>query len=204
MQGIAVLAGDYGPLYHGALPCTPNQEYTVGIALASFDRNYSTQILSKWCWAAVIKMVLNYHGVTVWQEEIVSRIYGLPFDLPGDLTQILQALSGGAIRASGQTARIFSTVDALPRDIINDLLDDKPLIVLLRAANLTGGHAYAMTGLRLRFDEFGQPIPLSAILYDPSPFAQAIQEMPWPMFIRRLDYLLRVAVVNQPVLRSWH
>ena len=57
------------------------------------------QRMENWCWAACIQMVLNYHGLYVDQQDIVTRIYGAAIDRPANgesLTEKTIARVGGS------------------------------------------------------------------------------------------------------------
>ena len=48
----------------------------VGILTSHMDYFAASQLGDQWCWAASIKMVLNYYGIAITQKQIVARSYG--------------------------------------------------------------------------------------------------------------------------------
>ena len=47
----------------------------IGIDIVRMNFVAARQLNSQWCWAACIKMVLNYYGVSITQKQIVARTY---------------------------------------------------------------------------------------------------------------------------------
>lgn len=153
---------------------------------------------ANWCWAACIQMVLNYHGLYVTQEQIVSRIYGWQVDRPGTLEQVLYALSGWAPDVRGR----FSSIVASPyimsgSDIVQDLAYRWPLIVGLRGKRPGDiGHAYVLTAVYYSVDPYNRPLFDKVVLRDPWPTNASRQEMSWYEFQSRLMFAARVYVIR--------
>ena len=147
-----------------------------------------------WCWAATIQMVLNYHGLYVNQEQIVTRIFGRLIDRPGTLKQILTALSGWAPDVRGR----FSQIVARPyifqgSDIVEDLAYRWPLIVGLSQPGQIG-HAYVLTAVFYSVVPYNQPVFHRVVLRDPWPGNRSRIEMSWQEFRSRLMFAVRVSV----------
>jgi len=174
--------------------------YTVGIPSDQFQyfaapETTGRQRSANWCWAASIQMVLNYHGLYVTQEEIVTRIYGQLVDQPGQPEQILQALSGWAPDTRGR----YSTIIAEPYSIsgpslVTDLVYRWPLIVGLKGESI--GHAYVLTAVTYEVDRFNNPIFKSVVLRNPWPNSPSREEMSWDDFMSRVMFATRVHVVR--------
>jgi len=157
--------------------------------------DYGRQRADNWCWAACIQMVLNYHGIYVTQEEIVTRIYGKAVDQPGQPEQILQALSGWAPDTRGR----YSTIVADPylingSSLVSDLTYRWPLIVGLRGNPV--GHACVLTAVTYKVDMHNRPIIKSVVLRNPWPGSPSREEMSWKEFMSRVTFATRVHVVR--------
>lgn len=188
-----------------ALPSTADLQqlgpnyFVAGVPSGEFEffaapQHNGRQRQSNWCWAATTQMVLNYHGLYVAQEEIVSRIFGELIDSPGQPDQILAALSGWAPDARGR----FSQIHASPyifqgSDIVNDLAYKWPLIVGLRQPGQIG-HAYVLTAVYFSADQYSQPIFDRVVLRDPWPGSPSRQEMSWSEFQSRMLFAARVHI----------
>ncbi|MCA9776431.1 MAG: C39 family peptidase [Candidatus Eremiobacteraeota bacterium] len=154
------------------------------------------QRMENWCWAACIQMVLNYHGLYVDQQDIVTRIYGAAIDRPANGDQIMAALTGWAPDTRGRRSQIYAdnyNLDAAT--IINDLDKKWPLIVGLRGARgAATGHAYVMTAAYFSKDQSGQPTIHRVVLRDPFPGYQSRIELDAQEFGQRLQFATRVYV----------
>lgn len=169
----------------------PSEQFRYFAAPDGFGRQRS----ANWCWAACIQMVLNYHGLYVSQEEIVTRIYGQLVDQPGRPEQILQALSGWAPDTRGRYSTILAeTYSITGPSLVNDLIHRWPLIVGLRGENV--GHAYVLTAATYEVDSSNNPIFRSVVLRNPWPDSPSREEMSWEEFISRVTFATRVHVVR--------
>jgi peptidase C39-like protein len=153
------------------------------------------QRMENWCWAACVQMVLNYHGLYVDQQQIVTRIYGSAVDRPASGQQIMAALTGWAPDSRGRRSQIYAdnyNLDAAT--IINDLDKKWPLIVGLRGARgAATGHAYVMTAAYFS-QQNGQPTIHRVVLRDPFPGYQSRIEIDADEFDQRLQFATRVYV----------
>ncbi len=148
-----------------------------------------------WCWAACIQMVLNFHGLYINQEEIVQRVFGISYDLPATLQQILYALSGWAPDVRGR----FSEIHAIPyvlnnSQLIIDLANKWPLIAALPGNPI--GHACVLTAVKYRLFPTNQPFLLSAVIRDPWPGNRSKQEITWPRNSSPFAFMVRVSVTR--------
>ncbi len=151
---------------------------------------------SNWCWAACIQMVLNYHGLYVSKQDIVTRVYGQLVDRPAHPHQILQALSGWAPDMRGRYSAVHADAQNINEmTVIDDLHRRWPLIVGLRSLNPgEQGHAYVLTAVYYQMDEYGQPELLGFILRDPFPGRPSRVEMGADEFLARLSFAARIYV----------
>lgn len=148
-----------------------------------------------WCWAACVQMVLNYRGVAVTQEQVVQRIFGGNIDAPGQPNQILGALTGWAFSWNGRRVMLTSSPFAFNgSEIVRDLAERWPIIVGVRTGPTTG-HAYVLTAVTYRVDQWNQPIFVSAILRDPWPGNQSRIEVPWQQFQQNWMFMARMRVI---------
>ena len=178
---------EIGPnLFRAGVP-SEHFEYYAAPSVAGRQRQ------SKWCWAASIQMVLNYHGLNVTQEQIVQRVFGGMYDAPANLNQISYALTGWAPDTRGRFSTIHATLCGLtPSQLITDLSNNWPLIVGLRGWPI--GHACVLTTVEYTRIMSGFPWLTKAIYRDPWPGHFSRNEMLWQAFQLRTQYLIRVWV----------
>ncbi len=152
--------------------------------------------MQNWCWAACIQMVLNYHGLYVTQEQIVTRVYGAAVDRPATPAEIIAALSGWAPDTRGRWSEIIADpYNIEPETVIDDLTRRWPLIVGLAGPNpQIPGHAYVLTAAYYYLDEYGDPQIYRVVLRDPYPTSPSRIEMPIDEFVERLEFATRVYV----------
>lgn len=175
--------------------------YVAGVPTEHFEhfaapQGQGRQRSANWCWAACIQMVLNYHGLKVTQEQIVSKIYGGLVDAPADGAKIVAALNGWVPDAAGHAAY----VQAIPyivsaAEVIRDLTYRWPLIVGLQQQPIA--HAYVVTAVTYSLDEAGQPVLRGVVLRDPWPGNQSRVELSWADFAARCMFATRVYVARQ-------
>lgn len=180
--------GDTGYFVAGV----PSQEFVHFAAPESSGR----QRMENWCWAACIQMVLNYHGLYVDQQDIVSRVFGVSVDRPATGEQMMAALTGWAPDSRGRKSAIYADNYNLdPATIVNDLDKKWPLIVGLRGARgAATGHAYVMTAAYFTRDALGQPTIHRVVLRDPFPGYESRIELDAAEFGQRLQFATRVYV----------
>ena len=152
------------------------------------------QRMQNWCWAACVQMVLNYHGLYVKQEEIVSRIFGGMVDRPANPQQIMAALQGWAPDSRGRYSEILADARNMdPVSVIQDLEYRWPLIVGLSGPGGTG-HAYVMTACYYQVDASNQPRIFRVVLRDPYPTNQSRLQMNMDEFLQRCTFATRIHV----------
>jgi len=174
--------------------------YVAGIPTSEFDA-WAAEIVSgnqrqaNWCWAACSQMVLNYHGLYVTQEQIVTRIFGGLVDSPADEYQIQMALSGWATNVQGRISNIYCQNGFTNVNEITQALSYKwPLIVGLRNPNSSVGHAYVLTAIYYSIDEYNNTIPDKVVLRDPMPGNDGRIEVSWLQFSNSLTMAFKVWV----------
>ena len=153
----------------------------------------------RWCWAATLQMVLNFHQVYIVQEDIVQRAFGDLRDLGLDnVAMIAQVIKGWsfvdrfgsawALDAQGQ-----EFLD--PIGMIQDLHFNMPLITALLNTPGTladGGHVYVISAITYQVDAAGLVYPLYVELSDPWPENQSFTKMSWPEYVSRYYGHVRV------------
>jgi hypothetical protein len=176
------------------------REFVAGVPTQQFvdfaaPQGQGRQRMENWCWAACIQMVLNYHGLYISQEQIVSRVFGGMVDAPGSPQQIMAALQGWAPDSRGRFSQIEAdsrNVD--PASVIQDLEYRWPLIVGLRGLQGPTGHAYVLTAVYYHLDNYNQPIIYRVVLRDPYPTKSSRVEMSMEEFLNRCTFATRVHV----------
>lgn len=163
--------------------------------------NQGDQIQSNWCWAACVQMVLNYHGLSVSQIDVVTRIYGSPYvNQPANEAQILNALSGWAADYRGRYSAIYAQGGfSNLQEIVNNLSAKWPLIVGLSNPQGGVGHACVLTAIYYsnQYDYYGNIIgiiPTRVTIRDPWPTNPSPQELSWSEFQQRAFMILKVWV----------
>ena len=203
---LAFLAASSGSAFAELVQIGPNT-FVAGVTSSQFEFfaapfHAGRQRQANWCWAASIQMLLNFHGLRVTQEEIVRQVFGALVDQGAQPHEILAALNGWKPNAGGA----FSPVQALPypfdpRRIIKDLAYRWPLIVGLRNED-GSGHAVVLTAISYHLDSLGNPVFERVIIRDPWPGNPSRQDIPWPEFQRRLQFMAHVRVFRDG-LTTW-
>ena len=174
--------------------------YMAGVPTDQFQffaapEGYGRQRSQNWCWAACIQMVMNFHGIPVTQEAIVAKVYGETIDQPAVAEQIIYALNGWGVDMAGRPSVIMAEPYQLDGpSIVRDLAYRWPLIVGLKGEPV--GHAYVLTAVTYRVDQWNNPIFQSAVLRDPWPGSQSRVELSWPEFESRVMFATRVHVMR--------
>tara|TARA_B110000093_G_scaffold157099_1_gene175192 strand:- start:4072 stop:4698 length:627 start_codon:yes stop_codon:yes gene_type:complete len=174
--------------------------FLAGVPTNEFDAWAAESVIgnqrqANWCWAACSQMVLNYHGLYVSQEQIVTKIYGGLVDRPANESQIRVALSGWAPNVQGRISNIYCQSGLTSVNEITQALASKwPLIVGLRNPNGGVGHAYVLTAVYYSTDQFNNTIPDKVVLRDPMPGTDGRIEVSWQQFSNRLMMVFKVWV----------
>ena len=174
--------------------------YMAGIPTDQFQyfaapEGFGRQRSANWCWAASIQMVLNYHGLYVSQEAIVTKVYGQLVDQPAEAPQILQALNGWAPDVRGRYSGVIADPYSITGpSLVYDLTYRWPLIVGLRGDPV--GHAYVLTAITYQVDPWNNPIIQTVVLRNPWPDSPSREEMSWNEFSSRVMFATRVHVTR--------
>lgn len=174
-------------------------EYVAGVPSEQFvhfaaPEGLGRQRSQNWCWAACIQMVLNYHGLYISQEQIVSRVFGQMVDAPAAPQQMMAALQGWAPDTRGRFSQIEADAHNLDAaSVIQDLEYRWPLIVGLTGRGNTG-HAYVMTACYYHLEDGGQPVIYRFVLRDPYPTNASRVELSAQEFAARCSFATRVHV----------
>jgi hypothetical protein len=159
--------------------------------LAAGPDDQGKQRKDLWCWAATTQMVLNFHGVSIVQEDIVQRAFGDLRNMgASSATQIGQVIEGWSLvdrqgKSWALDAKGTEQVDLIP--MIEDLHFNSPLIVALyNEQGMSGdGHAYVLSAMTYRVDARGFVFPISVDLRDPWPESPSHSRISWEEFMSR-------------------
>lgn len=133
---------------------------------------------SQWCWAASIKMVFNYYGINISQEQIVSRTYGtdnygnLP-NWPGSMQAIHRNLNNWSIDNTGKRYVVQASIGmGAPKAtyLVNELASAHPVIVGYKTGT-NSGHAVVITAVSYT-KSYNGPIIQTITVRDPWPSAE--------------------------------
>lgn len=179
-----------------------NNYYSAGANTQTFNyfSSFGKQRADKWCWAACIQMVLNYHGLYITQEQIVAKCFGTLYNKPGGPREMFIALNGWAYNNRGGMSKIYTNNYPTNANEIQQLLAyNWPLIVGLNyGTNI--GHAYVLTAIyySVSYDSRGNQIiiPDKVILRDPWPGSPSRQEMSWNNFTKYVVSIYKVWVID--------
>jgi len=173
--------------------------FVAGVASDQFQYFAAPDVIGRqrqanWCWAACVQMVLNFHGLYVRQEDVVTRIFGEQINKSASSDQILRALNGWAPDYRGRFSAVASTPYVFnDNDVINDLAYRWPLIVGLQNSD-GSGHTYVLTAIFFSVDRYNQPVFDRVVLRDPWPSNESKQFWSWNDFRSKLTFLARVHV----------
>lgn len=171
---------------------TGEKTFSVGLYAKPFrfERiNYNgTQNALFWDWATCLVMCLNYNGLNVSQEQMMTLVNGSveePFGAPQDLTF---AVNKNTPTAWGKPSKVFCAAANLNADVLFDELSaDRPIIIGTGNVGLEG-RAYVVTAMAytIKFDANGQQVgivPTSVTLRDPWPNSFANRIVQWSDFM---------------------
>ncbi|MEM6379262.1 MAG: papain-like cysteine protease family protein, partial [Bacteroidota bacterium] len=143
--------------------------------------NGGKQLQSRWCWAACIQIIMNYHGLAVHQEDLVRYLYGFSWINRGaDEDQMLAALNRWATSLPDQSIGILAKGGFhTPETLIKALAYKWPLIVGL--SKQEDHHAVVITSIEytVKGDGF---LPISVGCFDPWPTAPTFRKLSWTEF----------------------
>ena len=160
---------------------TYQQPQYVGIPAERMNFVAASQRNSQWCWAASIQMVLNYYGVSISQEQIVARTYGVgPYgNLPnwaGSFESITANLNNWNFDNFGRQYSVMASLNwgaPTPAVLLQELSQGRPVIVGYQSGQ-NSGHAIVITAASFTQSPAG-PIIQSIVARDPWPSPQNIR-----------------------------
>jgi hypothetical protein len=153
----------------------------VGIESSNFNYFASSQRSSNWCWAASLQMIFNYYGVSITQEQIVARSYGvdpngnLP-DWAGSFPVITANLNNWNVDNNGRQYVVAASLNwgaPTPTYLIQELYAQHPVLIGYQSSPNTG-HAVVITACSYIQTAYG-PIIQSIVVRDPWPSQQNIE-----------------------------
>jgi hypothetical protein len=171
-----VLIASYGFNYS-------QQPIYVGIQTNNFNYFSSSQNNSNWCWAASMQMIFNYYGVSISQEQIVARSYGVnPYgQLPnwtGSFQVITANLNNWSIDNFGRQYQVSASLNwgaPTPAFLIQELAAQRPVLIGYRSGP-NSGHAVVITACSY-IPSINGPIIQTVVVRDPWPSDQNIQNL---------------------------
>jgi len=128
------------------VPPAPVRRY-LGIPTEAFDFVAAMQQQDMWCWAACVQMILGYYGIRLTQEQIVSRVFGQPFNEPASDEVISASLNGWGLTEQGKRFVVQSRVLAgppAPPILFRELANRRPILLTFNAG-LAVGQAVVVT-----------------------------------------------------------
>lgn len=158
-QAITVSLG--GNVYQSGIP-------TAKLQFSAAPDSWGRQRSDNWCWAADLQTILDYHGLSVMQEQVVQRAFGALVDQPLAPSQIAASVNGWTLpSASGPATVVAAEVPFDVAAILKEMHAERPSIVGLKNPG-GGGHAYVLTSITYAANE-NVLVPLSVTLRDPWP-----------------------------------
>jgi hypothetical protein len=163
--------------------CFSQQPIYVGIPSNNFNYFSASQNNSNWCWAASMQMIFNYYGVSISQEQIVARSYGVdPFgQLPnwtGSFQVITSNLNNWSIDNYGRLYQVSASLNwgaPTPAYLIQELAAQRPVLIGYKSGP-NSGHAVVITACSY-IPTMNGPIIQSVVVRDPWPSDQNIQTL---------------------------
>lgn len=155
-----------------------------------FEQVADSQTETMWCWAACIKMVLNYQGIHTTQEEIVERTFGRIINQGANCIEIANTADGW--QGGGVEIKSWYDSNLSVSDAIESLAYHYPLIVGMDIPNQDINHAYVLSAVYFKRDSNGKKIPLAVSLRDPWPYNKSLTHLSWTDFERRLQCVVHV------------
>lgn len=151
------------------------QAIYVGIPSQNFNYFASSQRNSNWCWAASLQMIFNYYGVSITQEQIVARSYGVDAfgTLPnwaGSFQVITSNLNNWNVDNNGRTYSVQASLNwgaPAPLYLIQELQAQHPILIGYKSSSYSG-HAVIITACSYLPTMYG-PIIQSIVVRDPWP-----------------------------------
>lgn len=185
---------------------TSEKTYSVGLYAKPFrfERvNLGNEVTSKnqlfWDWAACLTMCLNYNGLNVLQEQVITLVNG-PIEEPeGGPQDLMFAINKNTPTAWGKPSKVFtSTSNVSPDVIFDELYANKPLIIGAGSPALEG-RAYVITAMayNINYDAAGNQTgitPITVTLRDPWPNSPVNRQVNWLDFVNLTASLYTIKV----------
>src|SRR6266851_6508931 len=130
-----------------ATPPAPSPPTYIGIPTPVADFVAAAQAQDMWCWAACIQMILNFYGIPITQDEIVTRVYRCPINEPATDDVISASLNGWGINAEGRGYVVQSHVGSGPPAaavLTRELSNGRPVLLAFNSGTSIG-HAVVIT-----------------------------------------------------------
>jgi len=156
-----------------ATPPAPSPPTYIGIPTPVADFVAAAQAQDMWCWAACIQMILNFYGIPITQDEIVTRVYRCPINEPATDDVISASLNGWGINAQGRRFVVRSYVASGPPTapvLTRELINGRPILLAFNSGTSIG-HAVVITAA----SRMG-PLVSSVVFRDPSPTTENVAE----------------------------
>jgi len=147
-----------------------------------------SQNLLFWDWASCIAMCLNYGGLNVSQEQVMSLVNGTPEEPQGSPQDLMFAINKTTPTAWGKSSKVYCNTASVDADVLFDELSaDRPLIVGTGSVGVEG-RAYIVTAMtyNIKFNADGRQTginPTTVTLRDPWPSALANRTILWSDFV---------------------
>lgn len=152
-------------------------------------------------WAAALEMALDYAGVGVTQEQIITAAFNSTTDFSGGAPALMSATNTFKPTVFGQQAHVFCENITVNEDALFDELSiNRPLIVgLHNISNIGTANIILAMNYSIKFNAAGEQtgiIPTTVTVASPWPTISGIKTISWADFTKSVDvlYTLRVSI----------
>ena len=187
---LSVFFNSYGQQTGEVYQIGDGNNFCAAIKTSTFKFYQAEQEYDNWCWAACIKMVLNYQGVKIEQCDIVAKAFGQCINRPASCDIMVKAANGW--NYNGTALEAWAEDDISSIDLIDALAFKYPVIIGLNMPGQSVGHAYVLTAIFFRYDSNYNKIPYKVRLRDPWPPNQDVYETTWSDFKGRINCIVHV------------
>ncbi|GAB3928288.1 hypothetical protein [Mucilaginibacter myungsuensis] len=141
-----------------------------------------------WNWAVCIEMCLNYAGLNVSQDQVMSLVNGTPKEPLGTPSDLTFAINKTTPPAWGKPSKIYCAIANVDPDVIFDELHAGRPMIMGTGGVGTEGTAYMITAMQytINYDTAGNMTgitPVSITLRDPWPNGKTSQNYIWNDFL---------------------
>ena len=142
----------------------------------------ATPKCQNYCWAACAQILLNYHGLSLSQEQIIERIHnGKPCEI-GDGKKMIKALNGWSPPSVEKVSKIHASYGNLnTSDLVEHLSNGWPIIVGLDSRSLSR-QVYVLSAVYFSMDHWDHPKIDEVLLRNPWPLSPSEEYMRWDLF----------------------